>query len=268
MSKVKRVTGASRRLGMAGAAAPVLIGITTQQRDPVSRRFALRFSYVDAVRAAGGVPLLLPPGEPDVAPLLARLDGLLLSGGGDIDPARYHQSHHRSMYLIDRERDEFELALAQHALQCGLPLLGICRGAQVLAVASGGDLVPHIPDRYGAQVAHRDEDLDVFAQVLPFSYHAVTVEAGSRLAGAVGVRQLEVPSMHHQAIARLPAGWRVTARASDGVIEAIERNGAAWQLAVQWHPEVATPTSPHHGLFRALVAAACAYRQPAPLPAC
>ncbi len=260
--------GAARQLRIAGDTPPVLIGITTQQRDPASRRFALRFAYVDAVRAAGGIPLLLPPGEPDVATLIERLDGLVLSGGGDIDPARYQQPYHRTMYLIDDERDQFEIALARLALQRALPVLGICRGAQIVAVAAGGNLVAHIPDTYGLRVLHRNEDLDPLGQNLPFCYHPVLVEAGSRLATALGVCRLEVPSMHHQAIAHVPDGWRVTARASDGVVEAIERTGAVWQLAVQWHPEVAAPDSPHAALFAALVAAARSYRQPVRLPAC
>jgi len=235
---------------------PVFIGITTQHCDVATRRFALRFAYVDAVRAAGGIPVLLPPGEPQIGALLNRLDALIFSGGGDLDASYYAQNRHPTMYLVDPERDQFELALARQVLTTALPVLGICRGAQVLAVASGGDLVRHIPDRYGERIAHLDRDADPLSIHIPVSHHHVSVQPTSRLAQVLGVAELDVPSMHHQAIDHAPPGWRVVAHAPDGVAEAMEREGAAWHMAVQWHPEVAARDSPHHALFRALVAAA------------
>lgn len=251
----------SQQNGTSDAAAmlahpPVFIGITMQHRDVTTRRFALRFAYVDAIRAAGGIPVLLPPGEPRISALLSRLDGLIFSGGGDLDASSYAQSRHPTMYMIDPERDQFELTLAQQVLTTALPVLGICRGAQVLAVASGGDLVRHIPDRYGTQIAHLDPDADPLSIHIPISHHRVSVQPTSRLAQVLGVAELDVPSMHHQAIDHAPPGWRVVAHAPDGVAEAIEREGAVWHMAVQWHPEVAARHSPHQALFRALVAAA------------
>lgn len=133
-----------------------LIGITTYGRQ-AALPFSLPTEYVDAVRAAGGIPILLPPGEMEPATLVDSLDGLIISGGGDIDPVCYNGFAHPTIYAVDSERDAFELELAKFALERHLPILGICRGLQILMVACGGTLIPHIPDVYGTSALHRLE---------------------------------------------------------------------------------------------------------------
>lgn len=228
-----------------------LIGITTYHRETAGRsRFTLPSAYVDALRAAQGLAVLVMPGEAEPAELLARLDGLVLSGGGDLDPASYGRDGHARTYGVSPERDAFELALLRGALERGLPTLAICRGMQILNVALGGDLHGHLPDVVGEAVSHRSSQTEA-------TLHAVRVAAGSRLAERLGAGELgAVPSWHHQAIDRLGAGLRPVAWAPDDVVEAVELPGEAQILAVQWHPELAGPTPAGAGLFEALVSRA------------
>jgi putative glutamine amidotransferase len=208
------------------------IGVTTYHRDRQGRpRFHLPSAYVDSVRAAGGAPLLLPPGDPAPARLLDGLDGLVLAGGGDVHPARFEAAPHDASYGMCEERDASEFALLDAALGRSLPTLAICRGAQVLNVLRGGDLIPHLPDHVGEDVVHR---LSREAH----TRHRVRLHPGSRLAGLYGRESLEVASWHHQAVGRLGAGLEAVAFAEDGVIEAVELEGAPWLVAVQWHPEL------------------------------
>lgn len=227
---------------------PPIIGITTYSRSEAGE-FTLPGAYVDAVQAAGGIPVLLPPLESDPLPLLDRLDGLIFSGGGDIDPAIYGGEHHPTIYLVDPDRDSFELALAKDVLQREIPVLGICRGMQVLTVASGGSLIPHLPEVYGDRIAHR---MDHPRRPIE---HPVEVFAGSRLGDWLG-RELTVVSWHHQAVRQVPPGWRQVAQAADGLVEALEHEHHPWLVAVQWHPELSPPESVHPRLFAALVEAA------------
>jgi len=210
--------------------------------------------YVDAVAAAGAIPVLLPP-VPDIAGALARLDGLLLSGGGDIDPARYGAPPSPHLTSVRAERDAAEFALLSAAVERRLPVLGICRGMQVINVARGGSLHQHLPDVVGH---------DGHAPVPgAFGEHEVQVAAGSRLSAILdsgGDLAIATPTHHHQAVDRLGAGLTATAWAGDGTIEAFEPVDAdAFLVAVQWHPEASDDGS----LFRALVGAARA-RTPAP----
>jgi putative glutamine amidotransferase len=212
--------------------------------------------YVDKVALAGGLPVLLPP-LPGIAGTLARLDGLLLSGGGDLDPARYGAQPDEASGLASEARDSAELALCRAALDSGLPVLGICRGLQVINVALGGTLHQHLPDVVGHD-GHSPE---------PGGYgsHDVTVAAGSQLARVLGRTDAAVPTHHHQAIDMLGAGLVATAWTADGIIEAVEYDHAApapgagfggdpaaFMLAVQWHPEVGDDLT----VFEAFVAAA------------
>jgi putative glutamine amidotransferase len=177
------------------------------------------------------------------------VDGLILAGGGDIAPAIYHALPHPANDTIDHERDATELALARLALRTTLPVLGICRGAQVLGVAGGSPLVQHIPDAYGDAVAHRADPPG------PIEHH-IEIEPHSHLAHILGATSLPVQSWHHQAVQSAPPGWRSVAFAADGVIEAIEHQHHPWMVGVQWHPEL-TGASPHHRrLFNALIHAA------------
>lgn len=229
-------------------AAPI-IGITTYGRNEIGQ-FALYGSYVDAVRQAGGLPMLLTPGEPRLDALIRQLDGIIFTGGGDIHPDRYNGDSHPTIYKTDAERDEFELALAERAIAADLAVLGICRGMQVLSVASGAQLLPHIPDRFGTGVLHREE------QITP-TRHPVEILPGSQLAQIVGAPCLEVVSWHHQAITTVPPGWQVSAYAPDGLIEAVEHDAHPWAIALQWHPEMSAAADPlQQRIFAAFVKAA------------
>jgi putative glutamine amidotransferase len=225
-----------------------LIGITTYHRETSGReRFSLPSAYVDSVRRAGGLAVLLTPGETDPGELLERIDGLVLAGGGDLDPASYGGGPHTHTYSVSPERDVFELALLRGVLDRGLPTLAICRGMQILNVALGGGLHGHLPDVVGDSVVHRSSQTEAAA-------HAVRLAARSRLAGRIGAAELAaVPSWHHQALDRLGAGLEPVAWAPDDVIEAVELRGEPQLVAVQWHPELAGPTPPGGGLFEALV---------------
>jgi len=226
-----------------------LIGITTYHRETRGRgRFTVPSAYVDALRSGGGLAVLVAPGDEVPEELLVRLDGLVLSGGGDLDPASYGGDTHARSYAVSPERDRFELALLRGALERGTPTLAICRGMQLLNVALGGDLHPHLPDVVGEQVVHRLSQTEAAA-------HPVRFERGSALAGLLGSDRLEaVPSWHHQALRRLGSGLRPIAWAPDEVIEAVELAGAPHVTAVQWHPELAGAAAAGRGLFAALVA--------------
>jgi putative glutamine amidotransferase len=209
--------------------------------------YALPEPYVAALRAAGARVALLPPGEPGGAEaLLERVDGLLLAGGGDIEPARYGAGDHPAQYGTDPDRDELELELATTAVRMGMPTLGICRGVQLLNVAFGGTLVQHLPDGDGdGRVVHRDEAKPAM--------HGVGVEGGSRLAEALGQLQAQCRSHHHQGLDRIGDGFRPVAWAPDGLVEGIERD-QGWTVGVLWHPESTAAADPvQHRLLAAFV---------------
>ncbi len=233
---------------MAASSATPVIGLTSYGRDQAGA-YALPVDYIDSIVRAGGAPVLLPPGK-GMLDVAERLDGLILSGGGDLDPARYDGAQHESVYMVDGDRDAGELALANHAVQRQLPCLCICRGAQVLNVALGGTLIPHLPERVGDGFAHR---------VPPRrpAFHEVHINSGSRLACVLDGDHAFVASWHHQAVDVVAPGLTVVACAADGVVEALEMDGHPWLLAVQWHPELTAAHDPQQqALFRALVEAA------------
>jgi putative glutamine amidotransferase len=235
--------------------APIL-GITTYAPRENLARYHLPVEYVHAVRRAGALPWLIPPGEPRLEELLGHLDGLVLSGGGDVDPDLYGGARHPTLYGIDRERDATELELARAAFERRLPTLGICRGCQVANVAFGGSLIEHLPDEVGEELAHRGE--------VPgsSSLHPVELAPGSRVARIVGDLFPHVSSSHHQALRRVAEGFAVVGRARDGTIEAVERADHPFYLAVQWHPEETAARDPdQQRLFDALVAAALEHRK-------
>lgn len=230
-----------------------LVGITCYHREGDERpRYAVPASYVDAVRAGGGRPVLLPPGDDDPAALLDGVDGIVLCGGGDIDPARFGgAAEHDTIYSTCAERDDFELALVRECLDRATPTLAICRGLQVLNVACGGDLHVHLPDVVGESVAHR-------VSRERHTSHAVRLDPSSRLATLLGAEPVMVASWHHQAIDRLGDGLRAVAWADDGTVEAVEMERAPGMLAIQWHPElqVREPDRRQLRLFEELVAMA------------
>jgi putative glutamine amidotransferase len=226
-----------------------VIGITMYGKN-VTGDYCLQSAYVNAIRNAGGIPILLPPGEEHPQILLSKIDGLILAGGGDIEPQIYNGKAHDAVYAVDPERDRFEIELAKLAIDRNIPILGICRGLQVLNVAEGGNLVAHVPDRFGTAIAHRNEI------ETKCTLHKVEVKPHSKVAIALGVTTTEVTSWHHQAALNVASNWHIVAEAPDGVIEAIEHKTHPWAIAVQWHPEMACNDLNQQGLFQALVQAA------------
>lgn len=232
------------------------IGITTSTCDERGH-VHLDTEYVEAVQRAGGVALLIPPGDPAPHELLAALDGLILSGGGDLHPDHYGGAAHPQIYGVDARRDASELALARAVLARHTPCLCICRGLQVLNVAAGGTLVEHLPDESDGSVMHRGADQGTDQGHDQFVEHEVLVEARSALARVLDVATLTAPSWHHQAIRALAPGFVVSGRAHDGTIEAIESPQHENLLAVQWHPEhSAAHDLRQQRLFTWLIAAA------------
>ena len=212
---------------------------TTSRIEKVGR------GYLDAVAATGGLPMVLPTLDPALAvEAVAGIDGLLLTGGGDVDPARYGAGPEPETGGVDAGRDAWEVALVDAARAAAIPVLAICRGAQVLDVAYGGTLVQHLPTRVGAD----HDDLDRAADEV----HRIDVAAGSRLHEIVGAEVLHANTIHHQAVDQLGAGLVVSGRADDGVIEAIE-SPTEPILGVQWHPELLADRDPHRALFAWLV---------------
>lgn len=237
-----------------------LIGITMsfEQTDgPTARqRSYLNAAYTDAVYAAGGTPFpLAPPPDADESPIddmLRRVDGLLFTGGPDLDPKHYGQRKHEKTEILHARRDAWDIELFRRADQARQPILSICLGCQIANVARGGCLVQHIDDMpRPVTVEHYKPDHSAV-------YHTVRVEPDSRLERIVGVREFEVNSRHHQTIDSREVGGRLkpVAFAPDGVVEAAEDTDGRFLLAVQWHPEDMIDRREHLALFQALVEAA------------
>ncbi len=242
-----------------------LIGVTVKnarETGPLGRAWsATETAYLRAIWQAGGLPVMLPNLPPEAASaFLERLDGVLLTGGGDIDPARYGSSSHPQTEGVDPERDAFEFAVVEAAQAQGRPILGICRGFQVLAVAWGGRLCQHLPD-----ITELTHSSDQPPPALAHPVRLIPIPGLADLLQAHGIgEELEVNSYHHQGVPhrdQLPAGLELLAEAPDGVVEAF-----AWRpeghprprvLAVQWHPELLVEADPRHlWPFRWLVEAA------------
>jgi putative glutamine amidotransferase len=217
-----------------------------------AHRAGVNAAYVRAVAGAGGVPLILSQlMQPEqVGPALDACDGLLLTGGEDVDPAHYGEAPSPKLGAVDRERDQFELALVAAARERGLPVLGICRGIQLINVALGGTLYQDLPTERPSAVDHDPRSAARHART-----HHVRLAPGSRAAQVLGVDRLVPNSFHHQAVKQLAPGLVASGWSDDGLIEAVETTEAPWLLAVQWHPEEMHEdvTAPELGLFRALV---------------
>ncbi|MFV9506861.1 MAG: gamma-glutamyl-gamma-aminobutyrate hydrolase family protein [Oscillochloridaceae bacterium umkhey_bin13] len=248
-----------------------LIGIscgTFHDRAWCPPSFGHRKTYVDAILRAGGAPLLIPPvtDQETLRTLYERLDGVLFAGGGDIAPACYGAEAHPQLGTTDPLRDDAELPMARWAVDDGKPVLGICRGIQVLNVALGGTLYQDIPSEIATELHHNlsyeQEDWALLA-------HPMRVAPNSRLAHLLGVELLTINSLHHQAVRDLGQGLRAVAWAPDGVIEAVEGTSDAFVVGVQCHPEaLQANTDPRwQAVFAAFVASSAAYGRPAALAA-
>jgi len=235
---------------------PPLIGVTTSVTvDTYPERAYVNAAYLDAVQQAGGVPVLLAPqlGAAGRAALLARIDGVLLTGGGDVDPARFGEPRHPAVSEVSPARDALEIELTHWALANARPLLAICRGLQVLNVALGGSLYQDIPSDLPPALDHSQKALQQARRDQPV--HHVKVQEGSRLAGILGTLDVDVNSFHHQALKALGRGLTPVAWSPDGIVEGAEmQDSGRFVVGVQWHPEDLVGHDPAaRNLFAALV---------------
>jgi putative glutamine amidotransferase len=248
-----------------------LIGVTTSEvrraetlepipeGEPPQHEMALGLTYLRAVEAAGGLPVVIPPLDlPLIEPLLDRLSGVLLSGGPDVHPDAYGAEPDENLGPTEPDLDRFELAIASAADMRDIPLLAICRGHQALNIVRGGTLVQHLPDVHPEEgtTDHRQK----IAGRLPS--HDVRVDPASRLAATIDASDIGVNSFHHQAIDRVGRGLTAVAWADDGTIEAVEDRTRPFLIGVQWHAELLVHRREELGLFTAFVEAAAAERSP------
>jgi putative glutamine amidotransferase len=233
------------------------IGVTSWHRDDPDGRErweAIRDTYTGAVRKAAGLPFILPIADDDphlIAEYLDSVEGLIFTSGGDVAPAYYGEAPDERCHEPDRERDLFEIHLARAAMARPIPILGICRGLQVINVAGGGTLYQDIACRPGTMPQHAASAEDRQKLI-----HSIRILPGTRLRAVMGLSESKVTSTHHQFVKDLAPGFCVAAESlEDGVVEAIEHPGYPFLMAVQWHPERMQDHPEHLGLFRALVAA-------------
>lgn len=242
-----------------------VIGVTANLREdpkseeqrPLGHFVRADFDYVDGVVGAGGIPMVLPPIVEMAEKVAGRIDGLLLSGGSDLDPSYYGEEPVPELNATVPKRDAFEIALVEHALERGIPVFGICRGLQILNVALGGTLYQDLPSQLHPDlIAHRQ-------QVPKWQWtHEVEVDGNSKVAGIMETDDIRVNSYHHQAIKDLSDDLVAVAHSSDGVIEAAESPNLSerWLVGVQWHAEAMRDVGPENrNLFRAHVVAAERY---------
>jgi putative glutamine amidotransferase len=231
-----------------------LIGITMRNgRDIDGHPTAvLQHSYINAVTGAGGVAILIPCNLPQemLLDLYARLDGILFSGGGDIALDHFAGDVHPRIDGVDPMRDSVELALLRSAAEGGKPMLGICRGAQLMNVALGGTLYTHLRDQFPNALDH-----DYPGNLRRTLVHPVNVNEASRAAGIFGETLLNVNSLHHQGLKDIAPALKVVGHASDGLVEVVEMPNHPYAVAVQWHPEWLTDQPSMQRLFRSLVEA-------------
>jgi putative glutamine amidotransferase len=237
------------------------IGITsfTDTAKPRGRYASINANYTRSVADAGGLPFVLPiaPEVGDPSDYLEGLDGLLVSGGGDVSPLLYGEEPGRGLGLVSSERDEFELALVLGARSRGMPIFGICRGHQLVNVAFGGSLWQDLDAQVPGALDHSPPE----GQAMDELRHSIAILPGARLLDLpTNGGKVLVNSFHHQAVKELASGLVATARAPDGVLEAFEGDGDSWLLCVQFHPEALTIRHPRFlALFRAHVEAARSY---------
>ena len=222
------------------------------------RAYLVHHTYSDSVVSAGGLPVVLVPiAKKGIDDVLDRVDGILIPGGGDIDPLRYADERHETARGVSEERDEFEVEVALSARSRRMPVFAICRGLQIVNVALGGTLVQDLPSHTGAH-GH-----DIVGDGAYEPHSQALIEPDCRIASVLGAGLQDINSIHHQAVEELGEGLRVVASAPDGTIEAIEHEDTDWPLlAVQWHPEFLgmRDHGPSHALFQAFVDSAAKYR--------
>jgi putative glutamine amidotransferase len=258
-----------KRRSLASRSQRPLIGVTTSEVRPAERvtplaegeprgsEMALGMPYMRGIEAAGGLPLVIPPLELEaVEPLLDRVDGILLSGGPDLDPALYGAAPHAELGPTEPDLDRFEIDVARRADAREMPILAICRGTQALNIVRGGNLHQHIPDR-SEEISHRQsgpgDQTSHEVEVVPGTQLAATLAAeGTNGSGALAT-EIGVNSFHHQAIERLGEGLVVSARAGDGTIEAVEDPSRPFLVGVQWHAETLVNRPFEAALFRGFV---------------
>jgi len=233
-----------------------VVGITSYAEEVtwgawVEEAALVPLSYVRAIERAGGRPLVIPPSEGAIEETLAVLDGILFSGGSDLDPALYDAEAHPETQGVHEARDRAEMALLTAALERDMPVLAVCRGSQVLNVARGGDLVQHLPEVLGHE-EHKHTPGE-------YSDHEVTLEPDTRVGGLLGERT-PVKSHHHQGFGRIGEGLREAGHAEDGTVEALEDPSKRFAVGVLWHPEEGEDMA----LFEALVEQAAQYREERP----
>ncbi|MBL8858627.1 MAG: gamma-glutamyl-gamma-aminobutyrate hydrolase family protein [Planctomycetes bacterium] len=225
-----------------------LIAINGLLNAGPTKKLELATRYADAILKHGGIPVAIPPigGPTDVERLLARVDGVLLSGGDDFDTARLGLGPvHPAATLTPSEKQEFDFVLVRAVIARKVPVLGICYGMQLLGLAEGARIHQHLPDDRPGSQPHKGDVV-----------HAVDVEPETKLSRLVRERSLDVVSRHHQALASVAEPWRVCARDREGLIEAIERSGHPFAVGVQWHPELSREGTPNDRIFQGLVGAA------------
>jgi putative glutamine amidotransferase len=224
------------------------LDLATNQADPPRQEMVLGIRYLEAIGRAGALAMVVPPlPGPMIPALLERVDGICLSGGPDIHPDAYGAEPHSELGPTEPRLDAFELALARAADERDMPILAICRGAQVLNIARGGTLHQHLPDVAGDRLAHRQPG-DPSKHT-----HGVSVVPGSRLEAILGHRHVEVNSFHHQAVDAIGERLTVTAQAEDGTVEAFEAVDRSFMIGVQWHAECLVDRQEQAALFSALV---------------
>jgi putative glutamine amidotransferase len=224
------------------------IGSDVLQKQGERERAFVYTTYIESLKRAGAVPVLIPPQPENAADLVETLDGILLAGGDDCDPAEYGEEKHPSCEPMDPRRQKNDLGLAKLARERGIPTLGICLGVQVMNVAAGGTLIQDIT----SDIDHASEPSDRHR-------HDVHIDASTKLGRILGDQEFNVNSSHHQAIGRVADGLRVTAKAPDGIVEGLEDPSHPFYVGVQWHPEDMPGESSASSIFGAFVEAARKY---------
>lgn len=225
-----------------------IVGINCDYEDDTKPHSFVYRDYVDAILMAGGIPFLLPliKDKEDVECLLDRIDGLLLTGGDDVPPARYGEERREKTHCVHADKDLFDNLLLRLALEKKKPILALCYGAQLINVAYGGSLIQDVPSEAKTAISHKPAKGEKCR-------HSVSIERNTLLHKIIGADEIDTNSAHHQAVKKLGEGLKATARTSDGIVEAFECEELPFLVAVQWHPERLTIDTHHAALFKALV---------------